>query len=375
MQPSWPSTVWCFRQNQYSFSLMGRNYTRRRACRSPPQQVVSPRRPVPAAHRPPGVRRPPGAGSASPARRSRTPRRSSGCGSPAGWPRRRASWSARTSCPGVTTDELDRIGHEFLCDHGAYPSTLGYRGFPKSLCSSVNEVICHGIPDARVVEDGDIVNIDITAFLDGVHGDTNATFLAGDVDEESRLLVERTKESLDRAIKAVKPGRRVNVIGRVIEAYAKRFGYGVVRDFTGHGIGTAFHSGLIIPHYDDARFDDEIRVGMTFTIEPMLNLGTPDYDMWDDGWTVVTKDRRRSAQFEHTLLVTADRRRGAHPPLSSLRSREWVGRAAAVRHLASSGGSRKVRAPQGRVVANSHPGKPAGSVPQRTDRLPACRER
>ncbi|MFC0223942.1 type I methionyl aminopeptidase [Nocardioides zeicaulis] len=206
--------------------------------------------------------------------------------------------------PGVTTDELDRIGHEFLCDHGAYPSTLGYRGFPKSLCSSVNEVICHGIPDARVVEDGDIVNIDITAFIGGVHGDTNATFLAGDVDEESRLLVERTKESLDRAIKAVKPGRRVNVIGRVIEAYAKRFGYGVVRDFTGHGIGTAFHSGLIIPHYDDPRYDDEIRVGMTFTIEPMLNLGTPDYDMWDDGWTVVTKDRRRSAQFEHTLLVT-----------------------------------------------------------------------
>ena len=208
--------------------------------------------------------------------------------------------------PGVTTDELDRIGHEFLCDHGAYPSTLGYRGFPKSLCSSVNEVICHGIPDARVVEDGDIVNIDITAFIGGVHGDTNATFLAGDVDEETRLLVERTKESLDRAIKAVKPGRRVNIIGRVIEAYAKRFGYGVVRDFTGHGIGTAFHSGLIIPHYDDPRFDDEIRVGMTFTIEPMLNLGTPDYDMWDDGWTVVTKDRRRSAQFEHTLLVTED---------------------------------------------------------------------
>jgi methionyl aminopeptidase len=208
--------------------------------------------------------------------------------------------------PGVTTDELDRIGHEFLCDHGAYPSTLGYKGFPKSLCSSVNEVVCHGIPDARVVEDGDIVNIDITAFIDGVHGDTNATFLAGDVDEESRLLVERTHESLMRAIKAVRPGRRVNVIGRVIEAYAKRFGYGVVREFTGHGIGTSFHSGLIIPHYDDPRFDDEIRPGMTFTIEPMLNLGTHDWVMWGDGWTVVTADGRRSAQFEHTLLVTAD---------------------------------------------------------------------
>jgi methionyl aminopeptidase len=208
--------------------------------------------------------------------------------------------------PGVTTDELDRIGHEFLCDHGAYPSTLGYKGFPKSLCSSVNEVVCHGIPDARVIEDGDIVNIDITAFIDGVHGDTNATFLAGDVDEESRLLVERTHEALVRAIKAVKPGRRVNVIGRVIEAYAKRFDYGVVREFTGHGIGTWFHSGLIIPHYDDPRFDDEIRPGMTFTIEPMLNLGTHEWVMWDDNWTVVTADGRRSAQFEHTLLVTAD---------------------------------------------------------------------
>lgn len=206
--------------------------------------------------------------------------------------------------PGVTTDELDRIGHEFLCDHGAYPSTLGYRGFPKSLCSSINEVICHGIPDTTVVKDGDIVNIDITAYLDGVHGDTNATFLAGDVDEESTLLVERTREALNRGIKAVKPGRRVNVIGRVIEAYAARFGYGVVRDFTGHGIGTHFHSGLVIPHYDSDYYDDVIRVGMTFTIEPMLTLGTPDHDMWEDGWTAVTKDRRRTAQFEHTLLVT-----------------------------------------------------------------------
>ena len=206
--------------------------------------------------------------------------------------------------PGVTTDELDRVGHEFLCDHGAYPSTLGYKGFPKSLCSSVNEVICHGIPDSRVVEDGDIVNIDITAFLDGVHGDTNATFLAGEVDEESRLLVERTREALERGIKAVRPGRQVNVIGRVIESYARRHGYGVVRDFTGHGIGTSFHSGLIIPHYDEPRFDDVMEVGMTFTIEPMLNLGTHEWEMWKDEWTVVTRDRRRSAQFEHTLLVT-----------------------------------------------------------------------
>lgn len=206
--------------------------------------------------------------------------------------------------PGINTDELDRVGHEFLCDHGAYPSTLGYRSFPKSLCTSVNEVICHGIPDDRVITDGDIVNIDITAYLNGVHGDTNATFLAGEVAEETWLLVERTREALRRAIKAVQPGRRVNVLGKVIESYAKRFGYGVVKEFTGHGIGTSFHSGLIIPHFDDPHYDDEIRVGMTFTIEPMLCLGTAEWDMWDDGWTVTTKDKRPSAQFEHTLLVT-----------------------------------------------------------------------
>jgi methionyl aminopeptidase len=206
--------------------------------------------------------------------------------------------------PGVTTDELDRVGHEFLCDHGAYPSTLGYRGFPKSLCTSVNEVVCHGIPDSTRLEDGDIVNIDITGYIGGVHGDTDATYLVGNVDEESRQLVERTREALARAITSVRPGRPISVIGRVIESYARRFGYGVVRDFTGHGIGTAFHSGLVIPHYDDESYDTVLEPGMTFTIEPMLNLGTADWDMWDDGWTVVTRDRRRSAQFEHTLLVT-----------------------------------------------------------------------
>jgi methionyl aminopeptidase len=208
--------------------------------------------------------------------------------------------------PGVTTDYLDQVGHDFLVAHGAYPSTLGYRGYPKSLCTSLNEVICHGIPDDTVVADGDIVNIDITAFIGGVHGDTNATFLAGNVDEESRLLVERTHEAMMRGIRAVKPGRPLNVIGRVIESYAKRFGYGVIRDFTGHGIGTTFHSGLIVPHYDDPATDLIMEVGMTFTIEPMLTLGVISYDMWDDGWTAVTRDRKRTAQFEHTLVVTED---------------------------------------------------------------------
>jgi methionyl aminopeptidase len=208
--------------------------------------------------------------------------------------------------PGVSTDELDRVGHEFLCDHGAYPSTLGYRGYPKSLCTSLNEVICHGIPDDTVIADGDIVNIDITGFIGGVHGDTNATFLAGEVDEESRLLVERTHEAMMRGIRAVAPGRPLNAIGRVIESYARRFGYGVVRDFTGHGIGTTFHSGLMVPHFDDPDTAVIMEQGMTFTIEPMLTLGSIAYEVWPDGWTAVTRDRKRTAQFEHTLLVTAD---------------------------------------------------------------------
>jgi methionyl aminopeptidase len=208
--------------------------------------------------------------------------------------------------PGVTTDELDRIGHEFVLDHGAYPSTLGYRGYPKSLCTSLNEVICHGIPDDTVIADGDIVNIDITAYIGGVHGDTNATFLAGDVDSASRELVERTREAMMRGIRAVAPGRPLNAIGRVIESYARRFGYGVVRDFTGHGIGTTFHSGLVVPHFDDPSVGVIMEAGMTFTIEPMLTLGTIEYDIWPDGWTVVTADRKRTAQFEHTLAVTAD---------------------------------------------------------------------
>ncbi len=206
--------------------------------------------------------------------------------------------------PGVTTDALDQIAHEFLLDHGAYPSTLGYRGYPKSSCTSVNEVICHGIPDARPLEDGDLVKIDITAFVDGVHGDSCVTFGCGEVDEASRLLAERTEEALRRAIAAVRPGRRVNVLGRVIESYAKRFGYGVVADYTGHGVHTTFHSGLVIPHVDDPRHDALMRPGMTFTIEPMLTLGTQEWYQWDDGWTVLTADGSRCAQFEHTLVVT-----------------------------------------------------------------------
>jgi len=209
--------------------------------------------------------------------------------------------------PGITTDELDRIGHEFLIAHGAYPSTLGYRNYPKSLCSSVNEVICHGIPDDTVLQEGDIVNIDITAFKNGFHGDSNQTFMVGQVKPEVRELVERTHEAMMRGIDAALPGREINIIGRAIQAYAKRFNYGVVRDFTGHGIGESFHSGLIVPHYDSAPlYNDEIKVGMVFTIEPMLTLGSYEWDMWPDNWTVVTKDKSITAQFEHTIAITED---------------------------------------------------------------------
>ncbi|MFM8927376.1 MAG: type I methionyl aminopeptidase [Rhodoluna sp.] len=207
--------------------------------------------------------------------------------------------------PGITTNELDEIAHQFIVSNGAYPSTLGYRGYPKSICSSINEVICHGIPDDTVIQEGDIVNIDITCYLEGFHGDSNQTFMVGSVSEDVKLLVERTRDALARGISVVAPGRQVNLIGRTIEAFAKRFNYGVVRDFTGHGIGESFHSGLIIPHYDSAPlYDDVMEVGMVFTIEPMLTLGTHQWQMWDDGWTVVTKDRSLTAQFEHTIVVT-----------------------------------------------------------------------
>ena len=212
--------------------------------------------------------------------------------------------AAEAIAPGITTDELDAVAHAFICDQGAYPSALGYRGFPKSICTSVNEVICHGIPDSRPLEDGDLVKIDVTVFIDGVHGDNCGTFFCGEVDQASADLTERTQEALNRAIKAVRPGRQVNVIGRVIESYAKRFGYGVVRDYTGHGVHTAFHSGLVIPHYDEPSLTTVIEPGMTFTIEPMLTLGDQANHLWRDGWTVVTNDGSRCAQFEHSLVVT-----------------------------------------------------------------------
>lgn len=209
--------------------------------------------------------------------------------------------------PGVTTDEIDAIVHDVLVEHGAYPSTLGYLGYPKSCCTSLNEVICHGIPDSTVMEEGDILNVDVTAYLDGVHGDTNATFPVGEVDPHVVELVERTEEAMWRGIRAARPGREVNVIGRVIEKFVGRHGYESVRDYTGHGVAEGFHNGLVIPHYDSApMFDDIIEPRMTFTVEPMVTLGSQAWEQWDDGWTVVTADRSFTAQFEHTFLITEE---------------------------------------------------------------------
>jgi methionyl aminopeptidase len=206
--------------------------------------------------------------------------------------------------PGITTDKLDEIVHNETIRRGAYPSPLNYRGFRKSVCTSVNEVICHGIPDSRQLVDGDIINIDVTVYLDGVHGDNSCTFLVGDVDDASRTLVAETYVSMMEGIKTVRPGSKVHDIGRAIERHARQHNLGVVREFIGHGVGTEFHSDLQIPHYYDPRAKTQLQEGMTFTVEPMLTIGDPSLYLWEDEWTALTQDGHRSAQFEHTLVVT-----------------------------------------------------------------------
>lgn len=240
----------------------------------------------------------------------------------------------RHIAPGMTSDEVDRIGHEFMVAAGAYPSTLNYRGFPKSLCTSVNEVVCHGIPDSRRLRDGDIVNVDVTAFIGGVHGDTSCTFLIGEVDPDSVALVERTRAAMHAGISVVRPGARVHEIGRAIEQSVAPYGYGVVREFIGHGIGDQFHTSLQIPHYHDPRHDTVLEPGMTFTVEPMINAGSNRLDMWDDGWTVTTRDLQRSAQFEHTVLVTDDGHELLTVPADGPPAEELY---AGVRHHAAAG--------------------------------------
>jgi len=208
--------------------------------------------------------------------------------------------------PGITTEEIDLFVHERFIELGAYPSTINYHGYPKACCTSINEVICHGIPDSRPLQDGDICNIDVTGWIGGVHGDTNATFFVGDVDPGSRQLVEVTEEAMWRGIHAAKAGRPLSDIGRAIEETVKPYKYGVVRAFVGHGIGEQFHTDIQVLHYYDSRASVIMRPGMTFTIEPMITLGTINFKIWDDDWTAVTADGKRTAQFEHTILVTDD---------------------------------------------------------------------
>jgi methionyl aminopeptidase len=208
--------------------------------------------------------------------------------------------------PGVTTDDLDAIVHEACIDEGGYPSPLNYHGFPKSTCTSVNEVVCHGIPDDRPLDNSDIVNIDVTLFLNGVHGDCSETIAVGTIDPASRKLMSVTYESMMLGIAAIKANGHIRDIGRAIEPYAKKHGYSVVRDYCGHGIGTQFHCDPTVPHYYEARDKTKIKPGMVFTVEPMINMGVWKQTRWKDGWTVMTADLQRSAQFEHTVLVTHD---------------------------------------------------------------------
>jgi len=205
--------------------------------------------------------------------------------------------------PDITTEELDQICHEACIEEGGYPSPLNYNGYPKSLCTSINEIICHGIPDSRALKDGDIINCDVTIFLDGVHGDHSETFTVGDVDNQSRELIRVTRECLYLGIAAVRPGGMVRDIGMAIQNHAESAGFGVVREFIGHGVGEIFHHLPNIPHYYEPSAQFEFEPGMTFTIEPMITIGSPSAKLWDDGWTAATKDLGRTAQFEHTILV------------------------------------------------------------------------
>jgi len=208
--------------------------------------------------------------------------------------------------PGITTDEINEFVHTYTLEAGGVPAPLNYHGFPKSVCTSKNQVVCHGIPSrSDRLEDGDIINIDVTTILDGFHGDTSRTFFVGDVTPEIRVLVDTTWECLLRAIATVKPGARIRDIGGAIQDFAESKGYGVVRDYVGHGIGRVFHEPPQVPHYRAKGPNPRLRAGMTFTIEPMINLGTHETMLDDsDGWTVRTADGRWSAQHEHTLLVT-----------------------------------------------------------------------
>ena len=209
--------------------------------------------------------------------------------------------------PGVSTEELNTLCHDFIVKNGAYPSPLNYHGFPKSVCTSKNEVICHGIPSKEdILKDGDILNIDVTTYLNKFHGDTNKTFLVGNVADPIKKLVEVTYQCMREGIKTVRPGGRIGDIGAIIQEIAHSHGYSVVEDYCGHGIGREFHEAPQVVHVGKKGTGPEMKPGMTFTIEPMINIGAKDGKVLKDNWTVITRDKKWSAQFEHTILVTPD---------------------------------------------------------------------
>ncbi|SEK66226.1 methionyl aminopeptidase [Atopomonas hussainii] len=209
--------------------------------------------------------------------------------------------------PGITTNELDRLCHDYIVNvQQAIPAPLNYKGFPKSICTSINDVVCHGIPNDKALKNGDIINIDVTVIKDGYHGDTSKMFYVGDVPEWAKRLCEVTQECLYKGMALVKPGARLGDIGEVIQKHAEKHGYSVVREFCGHGIGAVFHEEPQVLHYGKAGTGMELKEGMTFTIEPMINQGVAGTRVMGDGWTAKTKDRKLSAQWEHTILVTAD---------------------------------------------------------------------
>jgi methionyl aminopeptidase len=214
--------------------------------------------------------------------------------------------TAKILRPGMTTGAINDFVHKYTIDRGAVPAPLGYRGYPRSVCTSVNEVVCHGIPGPRVLRPGDIINVDITSILDGWHGDVSATFYIGEPSKEARRLVEVTRKCLEKGIAEVRPGARLGNIGAAIQEYAESMGCSVVRDFVGHGIGKAFHEAPQVPHFGKRDRDVRLKEGMTFTIEPMINLGDWRLHTLSDGWTAVTDDGELSAQFEHTVAVTDD---------------------------------------------------------------------
>lgn len=206
--------------------------------------------------------------------------------------------------PGVTTEALDKVAFEFAMDHGAYPATLFYRGYTKSICTSINHVVCHGIPNDKPLRDGDIMNIDLTVILDGWHGDSSRMFFVGEVPRRAARLCDITHEAMMRGIEAVRPGGATRDIGASIQSFAESERCSVVRDFCGHGLGRVFHDAPTILHYVEPSYDVPLKSGMLFTVEPMINLGRPHVKVLSDGWTAVTRDRSLSAQFEHTVGVT-----------------------------------------------------------------------